>query len=316
MHVRIRYKRVKEKSSLLGTLAEKSPSIFRKQKGDKSVSKDAECNSVSPMMPRSDMLASKGLATHANTTLSSSPSLPVPVKTPPQQVLHSQRSSSLSSVDNDSQRLHRSPLLASKSPSSSGSSTNRALPTITPQLNSDRLPSMNKAATVNLPVCTLNGGLSSISPDIGDRSTEGDRNQSKLPGSPLTAEHRSNSSNTLSIQDPLSVRHRSSSSNDLSLSYSRITNPSRASDFHSSLLSIPDTLGSTSHKTTVDDPRTETAVMDVYVLKHTSDFYHQLTVAWDNWDIVSVTYLSCTSALAYVQCELYYIISYTILSII
>ena len=34
----------------------------------------------------------------------------------------------------------------------------------------------------------------------------------------------------------------------------------------------------------------EYAVMDIYILKHTTDFYHQLCVTWDNFKMVSVIY--------------------------
>ena len=183
--------------------------------------------------------------------------------------------------------LQRSPLLASKSPSlrtSAAPSTGRALPNgtrLSPHLDNSRLSSLKTP---------INRSSNSLSTNPDGNFVKGDKNPTLIrlkPGNPLTADHRSNSSNSLNAHDRLFIRQRSSSSNDLSRLYPLAN--STASDHYSSSMSIPDTLGSTSHKTVVANIiGTETVAMDVYVLKHTSDFYHQLRVAWDNWDIVSV----------------------------
>ncbi len=145
--------------------------------------------------------------------------------------------------------------------------------------------SPKRAADVKFRLSPIHGNSNSVSMDEPS-------SLSATPGSPqvssrLTSNHRSRSTNTLFAPGPLTVQQRSSSSNNL-----HTTSPLTESKRQHGLLSIADVRGlNTEQEMTV----TEIGVMDLYILQSVSDFYHQLCVAWDNWNIVSYShwYYNC-----------------------
>ncbi len=147
------------------------------------------------------------------------------------------------------------------------------------------LVSPKRAADIKFRSSPIHGSLNSVNIDEPSSLTAIPRSP-QVP-SKLTSNHRSRSTNTLFAPGPLTVQQRSSSSNNL-----YATSPLTESKRQHNLLSITDAMGlSTEQERTVSD-RSALGVMDLYILQPVSDFYHQLCVAWDNWNIVSCSHWS------------------------
>ena len=254
MHIQIHYTRVLKERKLLGALSERSPAVLKKVISKRSESRRAS----SPIPSRSSF--QQPLPIHESSLVASTSSF-----------THSQSVYSFSPLVE--KKPHRktqslSPISSNELGKRVDSIKNKRLPNgINPQVVQRVTSSLSSVKET-----TLLSRASSMKSVASGRLTASKSNMSHASSIPDFASKK--------YSQALFLQQHASSPN---LSSSTFSLDSFKSSSSLSLASLPE-----KSTTSESGMKTERAVMDLYILKQTTDFYHQLSITWEDFKIVRI----------------------------